>query len=472
MIICKVIIAKFRFYYFYPQKMRTKDIQFLFITLLLSLSAYSQTWDYNDRVSLFIEAKSQKTIVFVNDTLFFRNGKKIQLKMTPFPGKISEYLAFTLAQKTYLVHSGCGPVLEFRNDSLVRIDNSYLHNNQFGSTPFIYNNQIHYFGGYGLFTYKNIITRFDFKNGEWNQEQTYGEEFPEARCCEVFSYRKNNQLYIFGGIANDPKNIREVNAVRPVFWKLDLATMTWENKGTYNSELITTQYQSIQIKDKLYLFDQILLEVDLSNNEVKKYEYSNHLVPKRMVAKNDTIYGIFENNKRRINFSKKTIEEIKGKYLGSESFILSYEGFNYEQYGLGGIIILFILIAVIIFYKKKIKKSPNTKITFNSKTNEFEFKQKKITSFEENEKKILYFLLAHPNEYVSLNTLNGLFENPKQTETVTAIIKRRELTVNSLIAKVALITEIDESELLLERKNAEDKRLKDVLLLPNLLVEM
>ena len=127
---------------------------------------------------------------------------------------------------------------------------------------------------------------------------------------------------------------------------------------------------------------------------------------------------------------------------------------------------------MIFFSLKERKKNTNPKITFNRKTNEFEFKQKKITSFEENEKKVLHFLLQHPNEYVSLNTLNELFENTKQKETVTAIIKRRELTVNSLIAKVALITEIPETNLVLERKNAEDKRLKDVLLLPNLIKQV
>ena len=452
--------------------MKLKELPFLLFVLLISISTYSQTWNYNDRISLFIEAKSQKTIVFVNDSLFYKNGKRFQLNKSEFPGRLSEYLPFNVAKKTYLVHSGCGPVLEFRNDSIVRIDNSYLHNNQFGTTPFIYNKQIHYFGGYGLFTYKNIITRFDFKNGEWNQEQTYGEEFPEGRCCEVFSYRKNDQLFIFGGIANDPKNIREVNDVKPLYWKLDLASLRWEKMGTYNSELVSSQYNSIQIKDKLYLFNQILLEIDFEKNTVKKYDFSNHIVPKAMLVKNDTLYGVFENNDRKLYFSKKTIEEIKGKYIGSEPFILSYEGINYKKYGLVGVIILFILVALITLYKKKIKKGPNTKITFNRKTNEFEFKQKKITSFEENEKKILYFLLGHPNEYVSLNTLNELFENAKQTETVTAVIKRRELAVNNLVAKVALITDMPESSLVLERKNSEDKRLKDILLLPNLLIEI
>jgi hypothetical protein len=171
--------------------MKLKELPFLLLVLLISTSSYTQTWNYNDRVSLFIEAKSQKTIVFVNDSLFYKNGRRFQFKSTPFPGKLSEYIALNISKKTFLIHSGCGPVLEFRNDSIVRVDNSYLHNSQFGSTPFIYNKQIYFFGGYGLFTYKNIITRFDFKNGEWNQEQTFGEEFPEARCCEVFSSKKH-----------------------------------------------------------------------------------------------------------------------------------------------------------------------------------------------------------------------------------------------------------------------------------------
>jgi hypothetical protein len=245
--------------------------------------------------------------------------------------------------------------------------------------------------------------------------------------------------------------------------------MTWEKMGTYNSELITSQFNSIQIKDKLYLFDQILLEIDFAKNTVNKYEYSSHIAPKKMLAHNDTIYGIYENNNRRIYFSKKTIEEIKGKYLGSEPFILSYGGINYENYAIWGILLVITIVVPIVFFLRRRKNTTNGKITFNSKTNEFEFKQKKITSFEENEKKVLLFLLENPNQYVSLNKLNELFENSKQSESLSTIIKRRELTVNSLIAKVALITDIPESDLVLERKNVEDKRLKDVLLLPKLL---
>ena len=72
--------------------MKTKQTQFILIALLFTVANYAQTWDFNDRISLFIEAKTQKTIVFVNDSLFYKNGKRFQLKSTPFPGKLNEYL--------------------------------------------------------------------------------------------------------------------------------------------------------------------------------------------------------------------------------------------------------------------------------------------------------------------------------------------------------------------------------------------
>ena len=79
------------------------------------------------------------------------------------------------------------------------------------------------------------------------------------------------------------------------------------------------------------------------------------------------------------------------------------------------------------------------------------------------------YLVESNNKFQSLNNLNRLFENNGQSETISAIVKRREQTVSGLIAKVSKITGIEESKLILERKNSEDKRIKDILLLPNLL---
>ena len=73
------------------------------------------------------------------------------------------------------------------------------------------------------------------------------------------------------------------------------------------------------------------------------------------------------------------------------------------------------------------------------------------------------------NQYISLNELNQLFEKNKQPETISATVKRREQAVSGLLTKISKITGIEENKLILERKNNDDKRIKDILLLPNLL---
>jgi hypothetical protein len=77
--------------------------------------------------------------------------------------------------------------------------------------------------------------------------------------------------------------------------------------------------------------------------------------------------------------------------------------------------------------------------------------------------------LNHLNQFISLNELNQLFEKNNQPETISATVKRREQAVSSLLIKVSKITWIEDKKLLMERKNSEDKRIKDILLLPYLL---
>jgi hypothetical protein len=130
-----------------------------------------------------------------------------------------------------------------------------------------------------------------------------------------------------------------------------------------------------------------------------------------------------------------------------------------------------VLILLLYLFRKQIKAifKPFKGIVFNQKEQVFVFKNKPIISFDEHDKKVLLYLLEHLDQYVSLNELNKLFENNSVVETFSATVKRREQAVSVLLAKVSKITGIEEKELVIERKNAEDKRIKDILLLPNLL---
>ena len=422
-----------------------------------------------DDLLLFKEAKSKETIIIINDSLVYKGKQLIPFKHTEYPDKISEYLPFEIGTKTYLVHQGCGPVLEFRNDSIVRIDHSFLQKNQYYPVLFTYNNEIYLFGGYGLFTYKNIITRYDFKSGEWNQVQTKGKILPEPRASS-YSLLNGNTLYVFGGKTNDDTNIPKFKAVQPELWKLYLPTMTWSYVGQYNPNVLNAFESKIQYQDKLYLLEGNITEINFAQKTAIKYSFKTYEEIKKHFVIGDTIYGIFVNSQNKYYFKKTTIADLKGKYIGTVSFFMESDTtpINYPTMGLIGVTLLGL---VIVGYKKRIIsfQKPFKGIVYDSQKDQFLYKRKVITHFEENEKKILHFLLANSNLFLSLNQLNALFENPAQPQTASAIIKRREQAINGLLTKISKLTGIPENKLQLEQKNTEDKRLKDLLLLPKLL---
>lgn len=440
----------------------------LFSILIVNTSRGQKLKRYDDLL-LFKEAKSKQPIIVINDSLLYKGKQLIPYKHSEYPDKISEYIPFEIGTKTYLVHQGCGPVLEFRNDSIVRIDHSFLQKNQYFPVPFIYNDEMYLFGGYGLFTYKNIITRFDFKSGEWNQVQTRGNILPEPRAV-AYSLQYKNTLYVFGGKTNDNNNIPKFKAVQPELWKLDLPTMTWTYLGQYNPNALTAFEEKIQYQDKLYLLEGFITEINFTQKTANKFSFKGYEELRKHFVIGDTIYGIFSSSDNKLYFKKTTIADLKGKYIGTVPFFIEPKTnpMNFPTMVLIGVTLLGL---VIVGYKKRIIsfQRPFNGIVYNGNKNEFSYKRKVISHFEENEKKILYFLLANNNQFVSLNQLNGLFENPAQPQTASAIIKRREQAINGLLNKVSKLTGVPENKLQLEQKNVEDKRLKDLLLLPKLL---
>jgi hypothetical protein len=438
-------------------------------SLLIANTSQGQKLKRYDDLLLFKDAQSQQPVIIINDSLVYKGKQLIPFKHTEYPDKISEYLPFEIGKKTYLVHQSCGPVLEFRNDSLVRIDHSFLQKNQYYPVPFTYNNEMYLFGGYGLFTYKNIITRYDFKSGEWNQVQTKGNMIPEPRAV-AYSLQDGNTLYVFGGKTADDDNIPKFKAVQPQLWKLDLPTMTWSYVSQYNPNLLTPFENKIQYKNKLYLLEGLITEINFTQKTANKYSFKGYEALKKHFMIGDTIYGIFSSTENKYYFKKTTLADLKGKFIGPVPFFIEPKTtpLNYPTIGLIG---LTLLSLVAIGYQKRIIsfKKPFKGIVYDSQKDQFLYKRKVITHFEDNEKKILHFLLSNSNQFVSLNQLNALFENPAQPQTASAIIKRREQAINGLLTKVSKLTGIPENKLQLEQKNTEDKRLKDLLLLPKLL---
>ena len=447
----------------------TKKILFLFLYLLPTIS-FAQKLEFDGSFILFKEAKTKEPVLIINDSLLYKGIQPIRIpfKHTNYLNKLQEYIPVTIKDKTYLVHGGCGPVLEFRNDSIVRINDAYLQRNQYGAVPFVYNNEIYFFGGYGLFTHKNILTKYIFKTKDWIEVQTHGDLAQKPRSS-AYSYLKGNDLYVFGGGTKDEDNIPHSKPLDNKVWRLHLPSMRWDCVGNYNQIVNNNKVQSVfSDSRKVYVNGANFLEIDFYANKV--YDYNRNYFPGILSSyiEGKKIVGVYGEG-TKIYYHVGDISEFKGKLKSTSVFISPLVDYNYYM----AISSAFFLVLILLLYlfRKQIKEiiTPFKGIVYNQEKQIFLYKGKPILLFEDQDKKLLFYLLEHLDQYVSLNELNQLFENNGGVETISAIVKRREQAVNGLLAKVSKLTGLAEKDLMFERKNAEDKRIKDVLLLPELL---
>jgi hypothetical protein len=447
----------------------------ILLTCLAPLSTKAQKLEFNGEFLLFREAKTKQPVLIINDSLVYKGNamKRIAFKHTDYPAKLQEYKFFNIGTKTYLVHEGCGPVLEYRNDSIVRIDNSFLHRNQFGAVRFVYNKEIYFYGGYGLFTFKNILTKYDFQTREWIEVRTFSEVPMETRES-AFSYLINNNLYVFGGNTKDEAKITTSIHLNNNIWRLNLTTMEWSCQGKING-ITNLDYIGNRLnnenQDKIYIITDVVNELDFKKNIFRKSNleffptiYSNYIMGNKIICVLQD-----EIKKNKYFAIVPTIYLAKRKILSNSQLVIHSR--KDSKIIIILLLTLFIVLIIFIVYRKRLISAlkPFHGIIYNQDKKIFSYKGKSIPMFDDQEKRLLLYLLEQSNQFVSLNNLNQLFENSNQPETISATVKRREQTVSRLLAKVSKITGIDEKELILERKNSEDKRIKDLKILPNLL---
>jgi hypothetical protein len=443
---------------------------------LLGFNLLTPPWLFGQDVKLysnqilFKDTQTNQAVLIGSDSILYKGLplKKTKYNHTAYPGKITDYSnVFHIKGKTYLTHSSCGAVLEYRNDSIVRIDNSFLHQNQISATSFVYNNEIYYFGGYGLFTFKNILTRYDFKLNEWLEVQTHNE--PPAERSSAIGIKIKNDFYVFGGITKDSSNVEERKKITDlIVWRLHLPTMKWNKIGTHVpltfNELQTAKFIA---NTNLYLInDANTYEINILSNQIKKYKNKTGATPKNLffdAASNKLTYLHFQSKNDSYILLQTELSNFLGKSIKEQTFI----SYTKSYFTLCAVLIGFVLLGLVFLGWKYIATKTNTfnGIEFNSTTKEFLCKGKIINSLESNEFKILSYFMSHMDTYIPLNELNNLLENTTQQETMAAIIKRRDAAMNGLALKLHLITGKETTDFLIEQKSTADKRIKEIMFL-------
>jgi hypothetical protein len=370
----------------------------------------------------------------------------------PYEQFKNRYTPIAIAKNRCLfVLDGCGIVYEFKNDTIRRIDNSYDQKNQFESAMYEFENKVYMFGGYGLFTVKNLHTYFDRQAGEWFEVLQNNKALPAPRSTPFF-IQDNAQLYILGGYTKTRQNSRHLDDI----WTFNLKTKKWNCLGKLNpifSKLLKNKEFRQNKNYNIFHVNNKLVIADPKQNVVKSYASSHYFTFFRMIQDKTNKYVLLAkhttHNGSRIFLEVRALNSILfGKpkthllYAQSNSkFVPSYSLLFWLSLSINGL-----LLAVIFYFRKPIKSI---------------FKSKRKTTllraeFTEFEWKALQMISSHGD--LELSALNDFFD--EEGLSYETLKKRRESFLRALRIKLTIHTNKEVDELLQEFKHPLDKRMK------------
>ena len=210
-----------------------------------------------------IDDSSQMLLISLESKRVERRPIHLDKQIT-FNQLLSEYVPLSeKGSPIYFVDRGCGYVLQLRNDSIVRIDNSFHQQNQFGGAFFLHKGDPYIFGGYGLFSSKNFITKFDPKLKYWYLDN-------QSKLVEpayTFPYYKDKDNLF--ALLNINESFDKTNFKK--LWRYNLTNESWIFEGQIN------YFDSINISpscviNNLLIFTTFFLEIDFKNNCIIRYK--------------------------------------------------------------------------------------------------------------------------------------------------------------------------------------------------------
>ena len=440
-------------------------MKFFFI-LFLSTSVFSQVTfsakDSNFTNTFFDEVDSSLYFISENSSVKYslKNWQRETVQIYGDALKKKPLHSISVKGKNYFLDKLGGIVYKLKKDSLHRIDKSFTHKMQIDCAVFTYKNNIYKFGGYGFWSSRNFITKFNFETKQWDfVSHKNSKELPEGTHN---SYAKviGDYLYVFGGVKLNKFNPlkKEINKE---LWRFDLKMGIWENLGELNIPLKYIDLDRMfDFNDSIVLFHQDeIYTINLEENKLSKYQKNGLSFLLSFTIKpfilNNQIVAIFDDGqeKERQILKKVDFTSILGPKLEEKSFVKSSNLTLQILISIAGLIAVFGLFFVL----KKSRKNKNKIIV--TKKGAFFYKKKRM-HLGDLEHKIIDLLLQSEKVIYTSDLLNIMdtpqFNYSHQTRVLNETIQK----INDLYKTLSQ----QEKNLIVTRKSSLDKRLKEYVL--------
>ena len=359
-----------------------KQLIFLFFSFL-SFSQSIIVKDSDEIIKIIISKEDDKVHVFYPDKVSTINLNTLKSKDTVIDYNGIDIKAFVFVNslsKNYFLDPQGGGTFLIKDYSLSKLDNSFKHKMQIESSSFIYKENIYKYGGYGFWSDRDFITRFDSETKEWELVSFSNSKIKPKGSHKSITKVIGDDLYVIGGISLNEFNplVYENNNE---IWKFDLINGVWEKLGEMGVLLEKIiNYIVVDFEDKIIVEDgpnDLLHEIDLINNTVRSFnrtsftrKINNFSQP--MFFYKDQFYGFFkeDNSLNQITLLKRNSDEIFGELIKEEKLYDNNSSFINS--------IIFVLIVLLLvplgfminkvrINKNKLIIKKNSYLYFNNK---------------------------------------------------------------------------------------------------------
>jgi hypothetical protein len=377
---------------------------------------------------------------------------KLQLQM-PWAQFKDEFLVQAVGNnKIYFIARGCGIVYELKNQVLKRIDVSFAHKNQFDASIFTYHNKVHFFGGYGFFRTKNLITYFEPSALEWFEVVNRNYEVRPPTREGAQSLILGDKLYIWGGVG------RRGMTNQPLLdmWCFDFKTQNWN----YFAE-INQNYQQFgahlspkgNLPQEWFTSLEYLVHTNVRNNKIISYHHPRFLTYQNLIPNKGAQYFLVLKKATNALQTKAQVLSKTALLAGTQK----QEQYFYKKLSifkqiptdtyLWFSLLLNLVLFFLLFYIRRVHK-----------TDWYKRRNAILKSSDFSDLEWRCITLIHQHGSIELSALNDLFDEEQLS--FETLKKRRESFIKALRTKIALLTSLDVDDILYETKHPVDKRMK------------
>lgn len=435
-----------------------KKLTYIFL-ILISLNSFSQEFKSPILNGSFLFTHKDKSYLISGDSIY-SNPNEINWISKKHNLIINNFAFISNGIKGFLMHNSGGVIYEFDGFNFKRIDESFEFNTQYQSFPFLYNGSIYNFGGYGLFTFKNIITYFNEskRETEYVVTTTAISKSPFGRK-KMFGQVIGDDLFIGSGFGfnNDKENGSKTAIVLDDYWKFNLKSKEWNLLGTRKPFTDDENYTIIYDFNgkNLLVTKDMVCSIDIKENKVEFYDNANIDFIKSFKKDISRTYITYNKSKGgfylildKPNLGNKLIFISTNDFLGKPTrtgILYSVEDNSLFYYLLAGSLLILFFFVLIVRKKTNFKK-------ITSKRTEID------TILNEEENQIFNLIYNKYPDYIPFPELMDVFESHLSYESRKKKLRSSLYVIEDKIMGILK----SKKKVFVERKNKEDLRIKEI----------